>query len=64
MAPSHVRPERVILIAVRFPMQLRREVEEFLDELEQLADTAGAHVVARVVQERKQIDPTFFLGKG
>lgn len=57
-------PERAILVAVRISGQLRREVEEFLDELVLLADTAGAQVVARFVQERKQIDPTYFIGKG
>lgn len=56
--------ERAILVATRFPMQLRWEVEEFLDELALLADTAGADVVARMIQERRQIDPTYFIGKG
>jgi GTPase len=56
--------ERAILVAARFSSQLRREVEDFLDELTLLADTAGAHTVARFVQERKQIDPAYFIGKG
>ncbi len=58
------RRERAVLVATRFPLQLRWEIEEFLDELAQLADTAGADVVARLVQERRQIDPAFFIGKG
>lgn len=56
--------ERAILVAARFPMQLRWEVEEYLDELAQLAQTAGAEVVGRLVQERRKVDPAYFIGKG
>jgi GTP-binding protein HflX len=35
-----------------------------LDELELLADTAGADVLERVVQERDRIDPAFMIGRG
>ncbi|MCJ7442030.1 MAG: GTPase HflX, partial [Thermoanaerobaculaceae bacterium] len=35
-----------------------------LDELAQLVETAGGEAVARMVQERKSPDPTFFIGKG
>ena len=40
------------------------ELEASLDELEALADTAGAIVVGRVKQRRKNIDPAYFIGKG
>ncbi|MFL6193730.1 MAG: GTPase HflX [Thermoanaerobaculia bacterium] len=39
-------------------------VEEHLDELAQLADTAGAEVVGRAVQARKGPDPATFIGSG
>jgi GTP-binding protein HflX len=39
-------------------------VEEHLDELERLADTAGARVVARFVKERPSPDPATYVGKG
>jgi GTPase len=39
-------------------------IDDYLDELEQLADTAGAEVLERVVQERDRIDPAFMLGRG
>ena len=35
-----------------------------MDELALLADTAGARVVDRIVQERKTIDPAYFIGRG
>lgn len=42
----------------------RAVVEEHLDELAQLADSAGAHVVGRAVQARRAPDPATFIGRG
>ncbi|NTV47433.1 MAG: GTPase HflX [Chlorobiales bacterium] len=43
---------------------MRWQAEEHLDELEQLADTAGAVVLKKIIQERKQYDSGFSIGKG
>lgn len=43
---------------------LRTRVTEYLQELELLAESAGAEVVGTVVQERQTIDPAFFIGSG
>ncbi len=59
-----VQTERAILVAIRLPQQERFVVEEHLDELKELALTAGAEVVATVVQERPSPDSAFFIGKG
>jgi GTP-binding protein HflX len=56
--------ERAILVGSILPRQRRHDVDEYLDELALLADTAGAEVVRRVVQDRKAIDPAYFVGKG
>ena len=40
------------------------EAEEHLAELERLTDTAGAEVVATLLQRRDAPDPATFLGKG
>jgi GTP-binding protein HflX len=56
--------ERALLVGVVLPGLRRAVVEEYLDELAMLADTAGADVVHRLVQERKNIDAAFFIGKG
>lgn len=40
------------------------EPKESLDELAFLAGSAGAEVVGRLFQEREQIDPAFFIGRG
>jgi len=42
----------------------KQETEELLDELALLADTAGADVITRVIQDRDRIDSAFFIGKG
>ena len=39
-------------------------LEEHLDELSLLAQTAGAEVVGRYIQRRDRINPTYFIGKG
>ena len=38
------------------------EVNDNLDELEQLAMTAGAKVETRIIQERGRPDPATFIG--
>ncbi len=44
--------------------RLRTRAEESLEELEALAEAAGAEVVERVLQERPKPDPAFFIGRG
>lgn len=56
--------EIAIIVGVVHGKQDRELVDEYLDELALLADTAGAEIVARVVQERYAIDPATFIGKG
>ena len=54
--------ERVILIAVQ--EQNGDDAEESLDELGELAVTAGAVVAGRVIQKREAIHPGTYIGKG
>ena len=56
--------ERALLAALRLPRQRRYEVEESLDELGRLAESAGATVVGRVTQERVAPTPKLYFGKG
>jgi GTP-binding protein HflX len=58
------RKERAILVGVTLPRRSPQGMIDTLDELALLACTAGAEVVDRVVQMRKAIDPTFFIGRG
>jgi GTPase len=56
--------ERIVIVGVVFGSSSPSEVEEDLDELELLVATAGADVVARIVQRRAEPDPAMFIGKG
>ena len=47
--------ERVILIGVQ--TEVGDDVEASLDELEELAETAGAETVAKVIQNREAVHP-------
>ena len=38
--------------------------EDSLEELRQLAETAGAEVIAKFLQKRPKPDPGFFIGRG
>jgi GTP-binding protein HflX len=38
--------------------------DESLDELSELASTAGAEVVYKIIQNRNKIDPAFYIGSG
>lgn len=54
--------ERVILVGVSLPGQ--EDVERSLDELAELALTAGAETVGRMTQARDQFHPGTYVGKG
>ena len=56
--------EKIVLVGVQFPGVTEDELDYQLDELALLVDTAGADVVARVVQRRDAPDPATFLGSG
>jgi GTP-binding protein HflX len=56
--------ERCIIVGVSTRAVGRVETKEYLNELELLADTAGADVVARMSQDRDRIDSATFIGKG
>jgi len=49
--------EKIVLVGVQFPGVSEDELQYQLDELALLVDTAGADVVARVVQRRDAPDP-------
>jgi GTPase len=56
--------ERAVIGALRLPLQRRSEVEESLDELAGLAESAGATVLERVIQERPAATPAYYFGRG
>ena len=58
--------ERAIIVGMEYgaPNSSGWTAEDSLEELKQLADTAGAEVVARFLQKRPKPDPAFFIGRG
>jgi GTP-binding protein HflX len=56
--------ERIVIVGVTFPGADDETTDASLDELTALIDTAGADVVARMVQRRDHPDHTWFVGKG
>ena len=56
--------EKIVLVGVLFPGVSEEELDRQLDELALLVDTAGADVVARVVQRRDAPDAATYVGSG
>lgn len=67
-APGHnltEGPERAMLVTLSWGDEASSwKAEDSIDELAQLAETAGAEVVGKFVQSRPKPDPVFFIGKG
>lgn len=58
---QHEQPQRVVLAAVDTG---EYDVKVSLDELEELAETAGAQTVAKIYQRRPSFDPATCIGEG
>jgi len=61
---AHNARERCILVGVSTRLMSREELDESMEELSLLADTAGADVVGRMTQDRDRFEPATFIGKG
>ncbi len=58
------RPERAVLIGLITPAQNKEKVEEYLNELDFLVETAGGVVVRRFVQKLNYPNPQTYVGSG
>ena len=58
-----VEQEKALLVGVIQPGMTVAVIHEHLDELELLANTAGAQVMGRVTQAVSKINPATFVGK-
>lgn len=56
--------ERAVLVGLVTPAQSETKAKEYLDELEFLADTAGAETVKTFTQKLDYPNPRTFVGKG
>jgi len=61
---SEVKSETAILVGLITPQQDEAKTKEYLDELEFLADTAGAQTVRRFTQKVSGPNSTTYVGKG
>ncbi|MDZ7806377.1 MAG: GTPase HflX [Gracilimonas sp.] len=61
---SDIERERVALVGLYGPETTRFQAEEYLDELELLADTAGGITVEKILQNKTHPDPSSYIGKG
>lgn len=64
-ASLQVMSERAILIGMEWGRNDSLwTVDDSLEELKQLADTAGATIIKKFIQKRPKPDPAFFIGRG
>lgn len=61
---SEAQTEKAILVGLITQIQDERKTKEYLDELEFLAETAGAEVVKRFTQKIDQANSVTYVGKG
>ncbi len=61
---SNHKPEKAILIALNTRELNKEIINEHLTELEELAATAGAETIMKIIQDKFSIDPAFYIGKG
>ena len=61
---SEVQAETAVLVGLITKTQDERKTNEYLDELEFLAETAGAEVVKRFTQKLDQAHSVTYVGKG
>jgi len=59
-----LEPERALLVGVEISQTKQIPLEESLEELRRLADTARAIVVGQVTQKRPKPDLKYFIGSG
>ena len=57
-------PSRAILVGVKLRDNSMHETEESIQELQQLAETAGIEVVCETIQPRNAPNSTYFIGEG
>jgi len=62
--PTARQSERAILVKLIRPSESPREVEESLEELGRLVESAGGVIAGQALQTRKTPDPAYYIGKG
>jgi len=63
-APARSRPEKALLVGLEREGVSKWDLRESLDELAELAESAGAQVAGVVTQHREHPTAPFYIGKG
>ena len=61
---SEAKAETAVLVGLITPQQDEAKTQEYLDELEFLAETAGAHTVKRFTQRVNGPSQVTYVGSG
>ena len=61
---TKLKEERAVLVGLVHKEQTEQQVQEYLDELAFLAETAGAIALKRFTQKLQHPDSRTFVGKG
>ena len=61
---NNVGHEKALLVGVIQSGMTEEIIHEHLDELELLAETAGAEILGRITQRVSKVNPATFIGKG
>ena len=64
MQKNNGKREKAFLVGAILKDSSRVQIEEQLEELKFLADTAGADIIGKFTQNRSRPDPATFIGKG
>jgi len=56
--------EKVITVGIKTRETGYRELNNSLDELGRLVNTAGGEVFSTIIQARNKLDPAFLIGRG
>ena len=63
-SPEIKQTEKALLVGVIHGTLDQNTVDEHLEELRLLAQTAGAKVIGEITQKLSRINPSFFIGSG
>lgn len=58
------KQEKAVLVGVILPLQKEQDINDYLDELEFLTETAGAITLKRYIQKIDEPNPRTFIGTG
>ena len=56
--------DRALLIGIILPKVYESDVNNHLDELKMLAETASVDTIGEITQKVQKINPAFYIGRG